>query len=256
MITLIPATTPPTTLRIGNETIYREPRISANHLAQFVVADAAKQETIVREAQRVLAVRVANYQPARLAVPLCHTAEGIDAAAVVSQSARMMEAASCGDSFEQKCNELSAAAFNNLAPVASNIDCAGDRVRGPRRGFEHLVIEGVRVSVQPEIVVAFAHRGAKKFGGVIFNFAKGEQASLQNGGERTAGEYAAVLIFQMLAAHFGSRGGPRPNNCIAVDVHRKCIFTCPPSHKTMLKNLEAACRNIVRQWQTDELIEH
>ena len=169
--TLIAASTPPQTEKVGNETIYLEPRISANQLAQFVVSDPAKQETIVRDARRVLAVRVANYQPARTAMPRCHSANGIDEALIRSHAARMGVTVFTDD-YERKCNELSAAAFLKFAPMASQLDCAGERIPTPRRGFDHLLIEGVRVSVQPEIVVSFAHRGSPKFGGVIFNFSR------------------------------------------------------------------------------------
>lgn len=254
MTTLISATTSPRTIKIGNETIYQEPRISANQLAQFIVADPAKQEGIVRDAKRVLAVRVANYQPARVAIPLCYTATGLDAALILNQAAAM-QARTQTDEFERKCSDLSAASLNRFAPLAHSIDCAGDRIVSPRRGFDHLVIEGVRVSIQPEIVFSFAHRGLLKFGGAIFNFSKGEQASLENGGDRMAGDYAAVLVFLMLSAHFGAQGGPRSSNCFAVDVYRDRIFVCPTSHKTMLKNVQAACRNIVRQWKIAEIAE-
>lgn len=225
--------------------------MSANQLAQFIVSEAAKQETIVRDARRVMAVRVANYQPARHAMPLCHRVNGIDAALIRSHATRMSETV-FADEYERKCNELSAAAFIKFAPSVSQIDCAGLRIQTPRRGFDHLLIEGVRVSVQPEIVVSFAHRGLTKFGGVIFNFSKGDQSSLENGNSKyKAGDYAAVLLFLMLGVHFGSRGGPRSSNCFAVDVFRERVFTAPASHKTMLKNIEAACRNIARQWETE-----
>lgn len=250
--TLISATTPVPTVQIGNENIYLAPRMSANQLAQFVVSESAKQETIVRDARRVMAVRVANYQPARTAMPRCHDATGgIDSAAVIAHATRMSDTV-FPDPFDSKCNELSAAAFLKFAPMASQIDCAGQRIPTPKGGFDHLLIEGVRVSVQPEIVVSFAHRGLTKFGGVIFNFSKGDQASLENGNERhRAGDYAAVLLFLMLGVHFGARGGPRNSNCFAVDVYRERIFTAPASHKMMLKNIEAACRNIARQWEMD-----
>lgn len=249
--TLISATTPIPQERVGNETIYLRPRMSANQLAQFVVSEAAKQETIVRDAKRVMAVRVANYQPARHAMALCHRPDGIDATLISSHAARMRETLFT-DEYERQCNELSAASFLKFAPLASQIDCAGRRISTPKGGFDHLLIEGVRVSVQPEIVVSFTHRGVAKFGGVIFNFSKGDYSSLENGNSKyKAGDYAAVLLFLMLGVRFGGEGGPRNANCFAVDVYRERIFTASASHKTMLKNLEAACRNIARQWDAE-----
>lgn len=249
---LISASTPPQTVQLGNATIYVEPRISANQLAQFVVSDPAKQETIVRNARKAITVRVANYQPARSAIPKCHSSAGIDHGKIIEHANRM-ETTAFEDSFEQQCNALSAAALRRVASIASQIDCSGVRVHTPQRGFDHLVIEGVRVSIQPEIVVSFAHRGATKFGGVLFNFSKTPASSLENGnGRYTAGDYAAALVFMMLGVHFGAQGGPRNGNCFAVDVYRDSIFPAPASYKTMLKNIEAACRNIARQWDVEE----
>lgn len=252
--TLIAASTPPPTVKVGNETIYVQPRMSANQIAQFVISDPSKQESIVREAMHVMAVRVANYQPARTAMPQCHSSNGIEPELVRIQAERMRNTV-CADRFDAKCNELSAAALLKFSPIASQVDCAGQRIPTPRRGFDHLLIEGVRVSVQPEIVVSFAYRGSTKFGGVIFNFSKGDQSSFENGnGKYHAGDYAAALVFLMLGVHFGAAGGPRSANCFAVDVYRGRVFETPGAHKTMLKNLEAACRNVARQWATDSIL--
>jgi hypothetical protein len=248
-IALISASTPPKTKRIGNATIYLEPRISANQLAQFAVSDSAKQETIVRNAKKMLNVRVANYQPARTAMPKCHTPEGLNAESMIEYAAQM-ETKNFPDLFDRKCNDLSAASLRMASRLADQINCAGTRISTPSQGFDHLIIEGVRVSIQPEIVIAFAHRGVKKFGGVIFNFSKTESASLENGnGRHQAGDYAATLVFLMLGVHFGAKGGPRNANCFAVDVYRKKVFSAPGSYKTITKIIEASCRNIARQWE-------
>lgn len=162
-IKIISATSPPKTKQIGNATIYLEPRISANQLAQFAVSDSAKQETIVRNARKALTARVTNYQPARNAMPKCHTAGGLSGDAIIAHATRM-EITPFTDPFDKKCNDLSAASFRMVPPLLEQIDCAGTRVPSPPRGFDHLIIEGVRVSIQPEIVVSFAHRGATRFG--------------------------------------------------------------------------------------------
>jgi hypothetical protein len=253
-IELISASIPPRTKQSGNATIYQEPRISANQLGQFAVSDPAKQETIVRNAKKVLVARVANYQPARNAMPKCHTPEGLNAELIIQHAVRM-ETTIYSDSFDQKCNDLSAASLRIASQFVAHIDCSGTRISAPSRGFDHLIIEGVRVSIQPEIVIAFAHRGATKFGGAIFNFSKTESTSLENGnGKHQAGDYAAALLFLMLGVHFGAKGGPRHVNCFAIDVYREKVFPAPGSYRTMLKNIEASCRNIARQWGAADVL--
>lgn len=244
--TLIASHQPPKTKKSGNFTIYLEPRVSANQLALYVVSDHSKQETIVRNAKRVSKIRVANYQPARAALARCYDGNGLNLAQLSNEADRM-EVAPFEESFENDCNKLSAAALRRLIAFAPSIDCKGAQIPRPSRGFDHLLIDNVRVSVQPDIVFGMAHRGAAKFGGVIANFSKTESLSKLSG-KHCAGDYAAFLVFQMLGLRFAAQGGARYSNCFAVDVHRDAIYPAPSSHISMLKNVQAACRSIARQW--------
>lgn len=248
--TLISSSTPPRTKKAGNFRIHLDPRISANQLAQYVVSEPSKQESIVRNAKRMSKIKVANYQPARIAVSKSFDGNGLNAD-ILSAEAERMETEIFFEPFEDACNKLSAASLRKLAPLVSGIDCQGVKIPRPARAFDHLLMEDVRVSVQPEVVFSMVHRGATRFGGVMVNFSKGEASSLsRKSGKYTAGDYAAFLVFQMLALHFGQQGGPRYANCFAVDVYRDEIYSAPQSHVTMLKNVQAACRMIALQWNT------
>jgi hypothetical protein len=246
---LIPASLPPRTKKAGNFKIYLDPRISANHLAQFIVSDHTKQETIVRNAKRMSKICVANYQPARAAVARSHDGHGLSVERLSAEADRM-EIVPLEKTFESDCEKLSAAALRKLIALAPMIDCPGVQIRRPARSFDHLMIENVRVSVQPEIVLSMAHLGATRFGGVLVNFSKNEALSKASG-KYKAGDYVAFLVFQMLALHFGAEGGPRYAKCFAVDVYREEIYSAPASHISMLKNVQAACRSIARQWDEE-----
>src|SRR4051812_45626441 len=113
--TLVPSSTPSSSQKIGPFTVYREPRISANQLAQYLVSDHAKQELIVRDSKCVGIIPVANYQPARTALARCFdTQAGIAVEAVIAQAVRM-ETTVFSDPYEAECNTLSAAAMRRLA---------------------------------------------------------------------------------------------------------------------------------------------
>jgi hypothetical protein len=245
------------TKNVGNGRMYLDPRISANQLAQFIVSSPAQQETIVRNAKYAMTVRLANYTPARIAIAKAYDGNGINDATLLAEAKRM-ETSKFPDAFETKCHQLSAKALRAFAPLTAQIDCAGTRIARPQQGFPHLMMEGVRVSVQPEVVFSMQHRGATAFGGVIAALAKGEASSLaKTAGKYTAGNYVAFLVFQMLALHFAKQGGPRYLKCFAVDAFRGDVHKTPASHVTMQKNVLAACRNIFRQWneEADEAME-
>ncbi len=248
--TLVPAGTPLVTRQEGNHRVYVNPRISANQLALFAVSAHAKQESIVRSAKRVSKVKVANYAPARAAVYRTHTEDGLSEDRILAAAERLKDLGEPG-SFEAACNKLSSKGLKGLAPIVAGIDCAGTRIQRPQSGFNHVLIEGVRVSIQPEVVFSSVYRGSNKFGGVLVNFSKTEPFNFKSG-KYTAGDYAAFLVFQMLALRFSAQGGPRFGSCFSVDVPRGDVYVAPSSHVTMLKNIQAACRSIVRQWNEVE----
>lgn len=250
---LISPNTPSPTRADGNSTVYLNPRISANQLAQYMVADHAKQESIVQNARRAMTIPVANYNHARDAVPRSHDENGINTE-LFQRNIDRLSANPGNDDFDRECLRLSIRSLQRMLPLIGNIDAAGERITRPSRGFEHLLIEGVRLSVQPEIVFTFNYRGGVRYGGVMCNFASGAGSSLaRTSGRYCAGDYAAFFVFQLLAIKFAGQGGPRYQNCVAVDVFRDTVHTAPTSGITMLRNVEAACRSIVRQWQEREL---
>lgn len=253
--TLIAAGTATPTRAEGHFKVYRHPRISANQLAQYMVSDAAKRESIVENARKVMAVRVANYNHARDLVPRCHDANGLNTD-LLNAGIERLQANPGNDDFDRTCLTLSIRSLRRMAPIIGDIDCAGNRIGRPQRGFEHLLIEGVRLSIQPEIVFSFNYRGGVRYGGVLCNFASGASSSLaRESGRYTAGHYAAFFMFQLLALKYAGNGGPRYQNCSVVDVYRDTIHTAPTSGVTMLRNVEAACRAIARQWQELEVDE-
>ena len=253
--TLISAGTATRSRRDGNYTIYTEPRISANQLAQFLVSDPSKQESIVANSRRVSRIQVANYQHARSSLTRSHDQNGINPD-LLNSAIQRLEANPGNDDFDRTCLDLSVRSLRRLAPLVGKIDCEGMRINRPQRGFDHLLIEGVRVSIQPDIVFSFNHRGGVRFGGVLVNFANGAGSALSKAaGKYSAGDYAAYLVYQFLAIQFASQGGPRYQNCFAVDVFRDSLYSAPASFVMMLRNVEAACRNIARQWTDLELEE-
>jgi len=245
--TLLPINTPHNTTTSGDSKIYIDPRISANQLAQFMISDHAKQESIVRNAKRINKIMVASYQPGRLAVSTSYDGAGINVDQLKTK-AEHMKTFEFSDDFESQCNRLSGAALEKFAEFAGELSCSGVKVPRPPNGYRHMLIENVRVSVQPEIVFTQQHRGQSKYGGIMVNFTKGDSTSYdKKQGRYFSGDYAAFLVFLMLGLHYGSTG-VRNASCFAVDIYREAAYSGTTAHVTMLKNVEAACRNIARQW--------
>jgi hypothetical protein len=114
------------------------------------------------------------------------------------------------------------------------------------------MIEGVRVSVQPELVFSTEHGGIKKIGAIILNTGKTEDLTLErkSGGKFSIGQYLAVLLYRMLEERFKGIGLPLHSKCYAIDIFRRTVYQAPLRHKTLLRNIDAACRAIAAQWGT------
>lgn len=151
--------------------------------------------------------------------------------------------------WQQADNLRSAAALRRLAEIAPEIELKNAKqihqVWGP------MVINGVRVSVQPELVFSMEHRGVTKVGAIILNTGKNENLSLARSAAKfSVGDYLTVLLYRMLDARLKFMGVPLHTKCYAIDVFRSKVYTAPASHKTLLKHIEAACTMIALQWDT------
>jgi hypothetical protein len=139
--------------------------------------------------------------------------------------------------------------LRKLADIAEKIDCKN--AKKIHRAWGPLKIEGVRVSVQPELVFASEHRGATKIGAVILNTGESENLSLARRAEKfCVGDYLAALVYRMLDSQWKAVGTPLHSRCYAVDIFRGKVYTAPSAHKTMLKHIEASCRAIALLWPT------
>jgi len=110
------------------------------------------------------------------------------------------------------------------------------------------MINGVRVSVQPELVFSLVHRGVTKVGGIILNTGQSENLSLsRSAGDFSVGDYLTVLLYRMLNSRLK---GVLHTRCYAIDIFRKNVYTTPASHKTLLKHIDSACAMIALRWET------
>ncbi len=242
---------PPTRIETATHVIHLEPRISAAKLAEYVVADPSRQETIVKNAKRAPKVITFPYSRVRNAFSDSLGSDGIRADFLDSVAATTVDAP-FQSPWQRRDNENSAAALKKLSALVANVACENaQRIHRPENGWPHLDMSGVKVSVQPELVFSLEHRGVTKLGAVILATGQSDGLSLaRTAGRFSVGDYLTVLVYRMLELRLSSFGKPLHTKCYAIDVFRDGIYTAPASFKTMLKHLEAACRMIALRWDT------
>ena len=122
----------------------------------------------------------------------------------------------------------------------------------PSRSMPH-VIEGVKVSIQPTVLVTVKRsRGADLKGALLVDSAKGDEPKTDRAKARTADamKHAACLLHEHVVSRMAQQDEkPSKEHCMVFHTHRSELVTCPDNYKTMLKNLRAACRDIATSWE-------
>ena len=233
----------------GKIKINAEPRISANKLAEYVIADPSRQRTIIREAKFVKKVLVIHYKKTRSFIPHAFAGNSLDIDKLVRRAEEIeRENETPGISPWQKHDNInSALALKNIATITPELSWVNGRIIHRRLGS--LVIAGVEVSVQPDVVFTFEHRNINKVGAIILNTAQAKDKSLdRNNGAYCIGDYLSSLLFQTLLSKLPGVGAPLNSKCYAVDVFRGKTYTAPANYRMLNKNLEAACEVIASRW--------
>lgn len=119
--------------------------------------------------------------------------------------------------------------------------------------YKPRLIEGVKVSIQPTALVSIVRpRGSTLRGAIIIDTAKGVEPRSDEARNRTtaAMTHAACLLHDHVA-HAIVQDGERPSaeHCMIFHTHRQELEASPTNYKKVIRNVEAACRDIANAWQ-------
>jgi hypothetical protein len=228
---------------------HKEPRISANKLAEFVISDPSRQKAIIREAKFAKKVMIVRYKKVRTFIAHAFAGDHLDIDKLghrADEIERENEVKGISE-WKRLDNTNSALALKKIAAIAPDLSWKNARIFYGR--FGNLEIDGVKVSVQPELVFLFEHRNITKMGAIILNTAKRDEKSLaRSNGAYCVGDYLSSLLFQMLLAKAHKIGAPLNSKCYAVDVFREKIYTAPANYRMLNRNIEAAYEFIALRW--------
>lgn len=232
---------------------HRDPRISATKLGEFLVADESRKLTIVKDCKKAKKAVVLHYTKTRHGFSDAFGPDGFDPQAMV-QRAIALRGSAGGTDWDIADTKMSAAALDEIATIADRLPLQGaQRIARPAGGWGGVDIEGVRVSVNPDVVFCLPHRGVMKVGAALLYTTKDPTKALSRElGDNKAGDYVAALLLRLLELKLASSGVPYPAKCFVIDVHRREIYTPPTRFKTALKHIEAACHGIASRWDKIE----
>ncbi len=233
---------------------HRDPRISANKLGEFLITDECRKRTILKSSKKAKKAIVLHYSKTRIAFAQAFSSIGIDPKKLKS-SAQHILASESTSKWEKEDNIRSANALELVAKITGKFQLKdAERIPRPEKGWNALQVNGVRVSVNPDIVFSLPHRGTTKVGAALLYTTKDETKSLGRClGTNSAGDYVSTLLLMLLEARLANIGIPYPSACYVIDVHRGDVYTPPTRFKTLLKHIEAACEGIASRWDDIEV---
>jgi hypothetical protein len=107
----------------------------------------------------------------------------------------------------------------------------------------HLILNGVEISVRPEVTLHSKSKSGEGFvGGIKLHFPKTEpmdeeQASL-----------VSALMNAFCKDHLWKEGSPSPAHCMVIDLASGKVYPGVKSIKQRLKDIESACGQIASLW--------
>ncbi|NMJ42811.1 hypothetical protein GWK16_16315 [Roseomonas sp. JC162] len=232
--------------------VNRRPRITAFELGEYIAADDDPRDTIVRGMKFERIARSTLYRTVRMAIARYLAGQSRDPTILEACRADLLNRRRSATSQQQSRNlDHEIAALDAFQKASPHLDTAGCIVT--RASIQRpMVIEGVTVSVQPTIWLRFnRNRGLDLAGAVIVDPAKGgmlKSADAQ-AAALLASQVTAVMVHRLVERAITQDGvRASADHCIVFHSHRQTATPAPASHKRMARNVEAACRAIVRAW--------
>lgn len=114
-----------------------------------------------------------------------------------------------------------------------------------------LIMAGVTISVQVEVMMTRTKGPVEEVGGVLFRLTKADdETEAAAAKRRDMGAYAATLALLQTQNNLAGNSQVHHQLCASLDIQCEEVHFAPRSYVTRSKNLENACRFIAAIWGT------
>lgn len=227
--------------------VIKKPRISANKLGEYIVEKPHRQQQIVKNQKYQKGFIIKRYNIARSVITNFFMKKTSKEELLFEIKGLLTsEYSKNASSFQRQDNQLSIEALEVFAnsDLLDLLDLPDldklDNIR-VKKGLNNLLIEGVEVSVQPDILIKGKIRNKDFVGAIKLHISKSHHLT------KEAGEYVATVIHEYLEKEY-PQFKVKLEFCISIDVFTGEYFIAPRSHKKMKKNIKAACKAIKLLW--------
>lgn len=221
-----------------------KPRISVNKLAEFSRAKAGRQRQILSDQKYPTDFKGMYYKEASEAIALA-LASNLEDLTYVDRQISILEQMVPEKIGTQRRITSNIDALEAFRVMVDDIDFKGAAPSLGAHDAPKITIQGVRISVRPDIILRSTGKsGARLAGGIKLHFPR--TYSLD---EDASGLISAVLQ-RWIEDHISSEGRPDGANCYAIDIGCRRVFRGVRSTVARMKEVDDLCRNIAGLWST------
>ncbi len=227
---------------MSEQQVRLHPRISANKLGEYLVSPPLRRQCIIERQKYPCSYIGAYYGPARSAI-VDFIVGNIDRGDLLWRTEALVSAEHESSYAQHRAHGCAEAVlhFLDLEPL---LDLRG---MTPVLVAEHekLEVEGVNVSVYPDVVLeGYDRRGRPQVGAIKLHFPKSHPHT------EASAQYVATLLRMYGTLMMSDRGKVCEDACIVVDVFAGRVLSAPRGYRRRWRDIGAACEEIRRAWPT------
>jgi hypothetical protein len=114
-----------------------------------------------------------------------------------------------------------------------------------------LILSGVEISVNADLLVGRTKGAIEQVGGALFRLTKADdETEAATAKRREIGAYAATLVHMHVTKHLSGNKQPYHGICMSIDVQCGDVHLAPKTYAQKALNLENACKFIAALWKT------
>lgn len=220
--------------------------MSINKLGEYLVSNASRRRSIVKQAKAPPVAIVPRYRQAFPPLAGFFKTANEDHILRAIEELRTKPAKTEWQADDNLNTALALEVFLQDAKSLLKEGC--EFKAAPLQEKRKLPIEGVEVSVRPDFYILHRRRCQDLIGAVKFHWIKDDAHKLTNLG----GQYVATTLHQFLETHQQHKAKPSLEHCLSIDVFRHSICIAPKSHVRMRQTIEAGCQEIALWWDKVE----
>jgi hypothetical protein len=218
-----------------------EPRISVNKLAQYVTSKAARQNQILRNAKFPPDYITTYYREAGEAIAR-FLAGDMKENSILDNAISLLSQKVAPNVYETRRIAGNIDAIETFGSMLDDIEYGGATAKLGTQSSPHLVVQGVEVSVRPEVTLHSKSKTTELVGGIKLHFPKTEPL------DQEQADYVSAMMHSFCQSHLWKHGQPFGGHCMVIDLASAKVYPGVKSVKQRLKDVGNACGQIAALW--------